>query len=85
MKWIQRYKGVIVEVICFLFILLFVYAAVDIPPQSLPLFRPKVYHRFRSNVYHWFRSIVYQDDQDKDLRFFLSIRIFEDGTTLFIG
>jgi len=24
----------------------------DIPPQSLPLFRANVYHRFRSNVYH---------------------------------
>lgn len=29
MKWIQRKRGIIVEVICFLFILLFVYAAVS--------------------------------------------------------
>jgi uncharacterized membrane protein YphA (DoxX/SURF4 family) len=29
MKWVQKHKGVIVEVICFLFILLFVYAAVS--------------------------------------------------------
>lgn len=29
MKWLQKHKGIIVEVICFLFILLFVYAAVS--------------------------------------------------------
>ena len=29
MKWVQKYRGTIVEVICFLFILLFVYAAVS--------------------------------------------------------
>lgn len=29
MKWIQKHKGIVVEVICYLFILLFVYAAVS--------------------------------------------------------
>src|SRR5690606_34778872 len=29
MKWVQKHRGTIVEVICFLFILLFVYAAVS--------------------------------------------------------
>ena len=29
MKWVQKHKGILVEVICFLFILLFVYAAVS--------------------------------------------------------
>ena len=29
MKWVEKYRGTIVEVICFLFILLFVYAAVS--------------------------------------------------------
>ena len=29
MKWLQNHKGVLVEVICYLFILLFVYAAVS--------------------------------------------------------
>lgn len=29
MKWLQKHKGIIVEVICYLFILLFVYAAVS--------------------------------------------------------
>lgn len=29
MKWIQKHKGILVEVICYLFILLFVYAAVS--------------------------------------------------------
>lgn len=28
MKWVQKYKGIVVEVICYLFLVLFIYTAV---------------------------------------------------------